>query len=216
MTSLRTRLKRHMMPVVALVTFEASAAAFWREHPVHVGCVTVLLVLYWIVEWRGIEGSFEDRVPRHWFITVSRALWLPGLVLCVLDCFWLRWTPRAFPWIELAGTVLYIAGLGLRLWSMHALRSAFSYDLKVGSGQELVTTGPYRLLRHPSYAGLVLWSAGLGLLVPSLPGVIVLVATTVPQIVHRIRIEERILEEHFGERWRRYASGTRALVPLVW
>jgi protein-S-isoprenylcysteine O-methyltransferase len=72
------------------------------------------------------------------------------------------------------------------------------------------------VLRHPSYAGLILWSAGCGVWNQSLPGLAAMLLVTVPQIVYRIRIEERILAEHFGERWSDYARRTWALLPPVW
>ena len=114
------------------------------------------------------------------------------------------------------GVVVYLAGLGLRLWSMRTLGQAFSYDLKVREGQALVTAGPYAVLRHPSYTGLLLWSVGVALWNPSLPGLAVLLATTVPQMVYRIRLEERMLEAHFQGRWATYRARTRALLPFLW
>lgn len=214
--SVRARIKRHLMPAMALATFLAAAAPFVSEAPTRVAGGAGLLLLYWLVEWRGIAGDFEDKVPRHALVIVSRALWLPGLVLCVLDALWLHWTPWQGPVVQALGVACYLGGLGLRLWSMRTLGRAFSYDLKVRDGQALVTSGPYARLRHPSYTGLVLWSAGFALWNPSLPGMIVLMGTTVPQIVYRIRVEEGLMAAHFGEAWRRYVGRSWALLPWLW
>jgi len=204
------------MPLMALVVFLGAALPFAARQPFQVALGAALLILYWLVEWLGIGGEFQDRVPRHPLVIASRALWLPGLVLCVLDAAWLHWTPWQGPVVRAVGVAVYLAGLGLRLWSMRTLGRAFSYDLTVRDGQRLVTDGPYAALRHPSYSGLVLWSAGIALWNPSLPGLAVLLVTTVPQVVYRVRIEERIMAEHFGEQWSDYRKRTRALVPLLW
>jgi protein-S-isoprenylcysteine O-methyltransferase Ste14 len=203
------------MPAVALGVFVTAALPRAHYHMGHLGMGAALLLVYWYVEWQG-AGSYERRVPRHWLVTASRALWLPGLVLCVLDATYLHWTPWQGPAVKAAGVAVYLAGVGARVWSMRALGESFSYDLKVAKGQRLVTTGPYRWVRHPSYTGLVMWSAGIALWNASLPGLAALMVTTVPQVVVRMRIEERMLADHFGRRWEPYERRTRALVPGLW
>jgi len=208
--------KRHMMPLVALVTFWMVMGFAWREAPGHLIVGTLLLLVYWLVEWRGIQGGFEGRVPRHWLIVISRALWVGGLIICLCDFLWLHWTPWQGLWLRVLGGQLFLAGIGLRYWSMRALAQAFSYDLKVSAGQRLVTQGPYRFVRHPSYTGLSLWSASFAIWNPSWPGLLILLLTTVPQILYRITFEEPLLEEHFGEQWITYARRTPALLPRIW
>jgi protein-S-isoprenylcysteine O-methyltransferase Ste14 len=209
-------MKRHLMPMVAMATFVAAAAPAGRAGLPHLVLGTVLMGLYWLVEWLGIEGTFQNRVPRHPLILASRALWPPAFALAVVDAQYLHWTPWQGAAVRGSGVALFAAGLGLRLWSMRTLKRAFSYDLKVTEDQALVTSGPYRVLRHPSYTGLILWSAACAVWNPSVPGLALMLAATVPQIVYRIRIEERILAEHFGARWTEHAKRTWRLVPGVW
>jgi protein-S-isoprenylcysteine O-methyltransferase Ste14 len=83
-----------------------------------------------------------------------------------------HWTPWQGAAVRWSGVTVYVVGLGLRLWSMRTLRRAFSYGLKVAEDQALVTSGPYRVLRHPSYTGLILWSAGCAVWNPSVPGLV--------------------------------------------
>lgn len=216
MSSVSTLIKRHLMPLVALAVFLGAALPFASREPWHVLMGTILFVLYWLTEWLGIGGDFEDRVPRHPLVIISRALWLPGLVFCVVDALSLHITPIQGPAIRSAGVAVYLVGLGLRFWSMRTLGREFSYDLKVHQGQVLVASGPYAWIRHPSYTGLLLWSVGIAMWNPSLPGMVILVITTLPQMVYRIRIEEQILAAHFGSKWQHYRQCTWALVPLVW
>ncbi len=209
-------LKRHMMPMVALGVFVLTVAPAGLDALGHLALGILLLLLYWLLEWRGIQGSFEDRSPRHPVIMISRAFWLAGLIICVLDTLWFHWTPWQGLAVKIGGVVVFLSSLGLRFWSMLTLGRAFSYDLKVDPAQRLVTAGPYRLVRHPSYLALLLWSASFAFWNPSLPGFIMLMIATVPQIVLRIHFEEHLLKQHFGERWLSYQAESYALIPLLW
>ncbi len=182
----------------------------------HLALGVPLLALYWLVEWLGIEGTYEGRLPRRRSTMLLRAAWLGGLVLCVLDFLWFHWTPWQGAPVQAAGALVFLGGVALRLWSMRTLARAFSYDIKVVAGHELVRRGPYRVLRHPAYTGLILWSAGFALWNPSLPGLVLLVALTVQEVAFRVREEERLLAAHFGDAWREHTEATWAVVPMIW
>lgn len=170
----------------------------------------------WLVEWRGIAGTYEGKVPRSGLVAAARASWLVGLVVATWDTFAAHWTPWQGGEVRAAGVVLALAGIALRLWSMRTLAAAFSYDVKVSDGQALVRHGPYRSLRHPAYTGMLLWSVSLGLWNPSLPGLALLIPATLVQLVVRIRAEEALLAAHFGARWDEHARDTARLVPGLW
>ncbi len=208
--------RRHMMPGVTLIAFIAAVLPAGGPGLRHLALGFPLLALYWLVEWLGIQGTYEGRLPRRRSTMLLRVAWLAGLVLCVADALWLHWTPWQGAAVQAAGAVVFLAGIGLRLWSMRALSGAFSYDIKVVQGHELVRRGPYRVLRHPAYTGLILWSAGFALWNPSLPGLVLVVALTVQEVAFRVREEERLLAAHFGDAWREHVAATWAVVPLVW
>lgn len=214
----RLALRRHAMPLSTALAFALAAilSGGLRTGRGAFALGLALIGLHWLAEWRGIAGAFEGRVPRQPLVGLCRAVWLAGLAVAVVDAFGARWTPWQGPGVRAAGVALALAGIALRLWSMRALAGSFSYDLKVVEGQELVRRGPYRWLRHPAYAGMLLWSAALGLWNPSAPGLALLLLGTIPQIALRIRAEERLLEDHFGEAWRAHARATARVIPLVW
>jgi protein-S-isoprenylcysteine O-methyltransferase Ste14 len=60
------------------------------------------------------------------------------------------------------GLVIMVGGVLLRGWSFKTLGEYFTFNVMVSSDQPVVTSGPYRLLRHPSYTGLLMFSAGIG------------------------------------------------------
>lgn len=127
----RLTLRRHMMPASTLLAFVATVLPAGRAALGHLSLGLALLGAYWLVEWRGIKGTYEGRVPRRSLAGARRALWLAGLVLCVVDFLWLRWTPWQGPAVRAVGVAVFLAGIGLRLWSMRTLARAFSYDVKV-------------------------------------------------------------------------------------
>lgn len=82
-------------------------------------------------------------------------------------------------------------------------------------GHELVTTGPYAILRHPIYSGLLLALVGSAIAVGEWRAVLA-VALALLYFVPKLRLEERWMRQEFGEAYRVYCERTRALVPFVW
>jgi protein-S-isoprenylcysteine O-methyltransferase Ste14 len=114
------------------------------------------------------------------------------------------------------GMVILVAGLVLRGWSIMTLGEYFTGAVAVSADQRVVTVGPYRVLRHPSYTGLLLALAGLGLTAAnwvSFAGVVVL---PLAAVLWRIHAEERALLATLGDRYRAYAAQHKRLIPLVW
>lgn len=120
------------------------------------------------------------------------------------------------PWLAWAGVGLSLAGTALRVWSIVTLGRWFTLTLQVRPGQPIVQRGPYRVLRHPSYAGGELALLGVGLSAANWLSPILWVAPWVVAHVHRIGVEERALLETLGEPYRAYRERTWRLVPFVW
>lgn len=114
------------------------------------------------------------------------------------------------------GIWLMVAGLGLRWWSVHTLDRWFTVDVAIRAGHQLVRHGPYRLLRHPSYTGMLMVIHGLGLALGSWPALLVLSLPSTWALLRRIRLEERVLAQAFPQEWPGYAARTHRLVPGLW
>lgn len=114
------------------------------------------------------------------------------------------------------GAVAGWAGAVLRWWSFATLGKYFTVDLVTSADQPVIDRGPYRVLRHPSYTGLLLVIAGVGLMVGNGLGaagafVLILIA-----LIQRLRLEERALTDALGDRYRDFAAHRARLVPYVW
>ncbi|TMM11091.1 MAG: isoprenylcysteine carboxylmethyltransferase family protein [Actinobacteria bacterium] len=121
-----------------------------------------------------------------------------------------RWAPVA------AGVGLIIAGWALRRWSVRTLGRWFTVTVTVEPDQRVVDTGPYRLLRHPSYTGMLVSLLGMGVGLDSWASVAVAVGFPLIGIVRRIDEEEGMLVRELGAPYREYSRRTRRLVPGVW
>jgi protein-S-isoprenylcysteine O-methyltransferase Ste14 len=84
------------------------------------------------------------------------------------------------------------------------------------SDQPVITGGPYRILRHPSYTGILLIVIGVGAVLGNWLGLVVIAATTAAGLGYRIHVEETALLAELGERYRVYADQHKRLIPFVW
>jgi protein-S-isoprenylcysteine O-methyltransferase len=119
-------------------------------------------------------------------------------------------------WAFGLGLVLVLAGVLLRGWAIFSLGRYFRRTVTIEPEQRLVRRGPYRLLRHPSYTGLLLIFAGFGLAIGSWLGAVVALLIAFAGTLPRIRVEETALAEKFGDDYTDYANSTDRLVPRVW
>ena len=114
------------------------------------------------------------------------------------------------------GLVCLLCGIALRLWSFRTLGRYFTFQVQTSTDQPVITSGPYRVLRHPSYTGVLLIVVGVGCLFANWASVASISALVTTGLVYRIRVEERALLDALGEAYRGYAATHRRLVPLIW
>jgi protein-S-isoprenylcysteine O-methyltransferase Ste14 len=112
------------------------------------------------------------------------------------------------------GIGLVAAGLALRILAMATLGSRFSPMVVVQREHALHTTGPYALVRHPGYLGSWLANVGSALAFPNVASLVLPVVFGV-LIRRRLRREERMLAEHFGQTWVDYCARTPRFVPFI-
>ena len=115
--------------------------------------------------------------------------------------------------LALSGCLLALAGTALVLRSRAELGTAWSFVPRADQGTGLVTTGPYRLVRHPIYLGLALLAMGKALAFGNWPAFMIVLSGIVPTFVWRARAEEALLSRTFGERYALYRKGTKMIIP---
>ena len=114
------------------------------------------------------------------------------------------------------GIVVVWLGLALQVWAIQHLGGLFRSVVVVPRDHRLVTTGPYRRLRHPSYTGALLAAAGFGVALGRWTSLIVLVAGFGAALAYRGVVEERALCREFGPAFEEYRSRSWRLIPPVY
>ncbi len=186
------------------------------SNPARTATVVVMGVLAFVSFFAGgnvSPGVREDRSNR-WVIPAISVL---GLLAGYLPAY----TDRAEFWtldgdtLRWVGVVLFALGGGLRVWPVFVLGNRFSGLVAIQPGHTLVTAGVYRLIRHPSYLGLLINALGWGLAFRAGVGLL-LTALLVPPLIARIRAEERLLLAQFGDEYRAYCARTWRLIPGIY
>jgi protein-S-isoprenylcysteine O-methyltransferase Ste14 len=133
------------------------------------------------------------RIPLPW---LYRPLWSSGI------------------WPFGVGAVITIVGLLFAVWARHHLASNWSSAVTIKQGHELITTGPYALVRHPIYTGILTGFLGTAIALSQVRGVIGFVLIFVV-LWTKLRTEEEWMRSQFGETYVTYADKTAALVPYL-
>jgi protein-S-isoprenylcysteine O-methyltransferase len=115
---------------------------------------------------------------------------------------------------QVVGTVLAVAGIAFAMWARLHLGSNWSGTPSIKEGHELVTSGPYRFVRHPIYTGIIVAALGSGFVVGAAWFVVFVVMGV--NFLYRIPIEERYMMQLFPDQYPEYRKRTKALVPWVW
>jgi protein-S-isoprenylcysteine O-methyltransferase Ste14 len=114
------------------------------------------------------------------------------------------------------GVAVLVAGIAFRQWAIRVLGRHFRRWVTIQPGHEIIRRGPYRVLRHPAYAGGLLALAGVGIAFGSWPALALCVLPIAAALVHRIRVEEAALEDALGDAYREYEHSTSRLIPGIW
>jgi protein-S-isoprenylcysteine O-methyltransferase Ste14 len=173
--------------------------------------------------WLATEVALQLRVRRRGARThADWTLYLGGGSIAVATALavafaWVRATRLGFGyWPVAVGLALYAVGVALRLWAVLTLGRVFTLGAGTQGGHYVVSDGPYRIVRHPSYAGLLIACLGLGVALANGLSVAALALIPLPAVLARIRVEERALVATLGAKYRSYARSRARLVPGIW
>jgi protein-S-isoprenylcysteine O-methyltransferase Ste14 len=178
----------------------------------------VIAVVTGVLELSGALRSRSEATARdRGSQLVIRLCAVPGVILLILS-------PRIAPGAaiqapliaSIVGLVVFASGEALRIWSRLTLGRYFTYSVMTSSDQPVITNGPYRLVRHPSYTGVLLIVLGIGTVYGNWLGLGCFALTYLAGLLYRIHVEERALFEDLGDRYKAFAAGRKRLIPHVW
>ena len=185
--------------------YEWSFPVFWAAY-----------LTYWQIAAAGAKANQRiESVGSRIFRTV---LLLGGVLLMCwprIPVARLNW--RLLPmtagtfWI---GAAVTVGGLLFSVWARVTLGANWSRSVTIKQGHELIRAGPYRLVRHPIYTGLLTGFLGTAIALGELRGVVAFVLIFA-SLWYKLQLEERFMRTQFGETYVDYSRHTKALVPWV-
>ncbi|WP_377888038.1 methyltransferase family protein [Alkalihalobacillus sp. R86527] len=177
-----------------------------------------ILTAFWIGEFifkRGKEQmertTMERRSFRLIFLMTSMAI-LFTVILSTFNMFRMEESHLT----RSIGILIYGGGILLRYWGIKELGQFFSRDVIVEEELELVSSGPYRKLRHPLYTGLLLIMIGFPIYMGVWMGVIVSALFIIPVLLYRIRIEEEMMSKSIGVKYEEWGKSRNRLIPYIY
>ena len=175
----------------------------------------LIFIAYWVVaavrvkqtvERESIGSAIRQRIPLTigWLLMVYRKFPSP------LNYQLIPETDA----VLITGTVVAVAGLLVAIWARHTLADNWSANVTFKQGHELIRTGPYRLVRHPIYTGILLMWLGTVINIGELRGFISLLLAIFAFWIKLLQ-EERLMLQHFPDQYPAYRQQVKALVPFV-
>jgi protein-S-isoprenylcysteine O-methyltransferase Ste14 len=172
--------------------------------------VLAVWVVFWLYWLMSAVGAKEGSRPRR--------TWPPGLLIVVLGFVLLRVFKTGAlavhtPVLQAVGVVLFLAGLGTAVWARVNLGRNWGMPMTRKEEPELVTSGPYRLVRHPIYTGIL--AGMLGTALATYLYWLIAFAVMGVYFVYSARVEERLMAASFPSTYPGYRARTKMLVPFV-
>jgi protein-S-isoprenylcysteine O-methyltransferase Ste14 len=133
--------------------------------------------------------------------------------LAFVRAWW--FSPGARVLLYAVGVAMIFLGSLLRRYCWRTLGEYFTGDVRARADQPVIRTGPYRLVRHPSYTAGMMMNIGIGLALGSWVTFVLLTISTIATYMYRVRVEERALLNTIGEPYRSYMSESKRFVPYI-
>jgi len=169
-------------------------------------------VLFWLYWLAAAFTMMRERVSWSHELRIRALIIIAAVVLLRLGAF-RGGSLNTDPWRAGLGLLLFVLGLGFAVWARVNIGRNWGTPMSQKAEPEMVTSGPYRLTRHPIYSGILLATIGTSvalswfrLIAAALAGVYFIYAATV---------EERYLSGQFSDTYPAYKRSTRMLVPYV-
>jgi protein-S-isoprenylcysteine O-methyltransferase Ste14 len=166
--------------------------------------------------WRSRHDPTARKEDRGSLVVMSLVVGGGVILALVLPIVWKGAAIASImPQVTIAGIVVYLLGAALRWWFIFTLGRYFTANVAVRPTQQVVQSGPYRFVRHPSYTGILIMLLGVGMVLANWASIVVILAGGLIGLLYRVRVEESALVEALGQPYVDYIRHTRRLVPFV-
>lgn len=181
--------------------------------------VWIAFLLYWQIIWARTATPKTTQRLEPAFSRILRAVtFIVAVLLLATTRIPLPWIYRQlWPtglWPFWVGAAVTVGGLLFAVWARRHLGSNWSRSVTIKQDHELITSGPYALVRHPIYTGILTGFLGTAIALSQVRGFIAFILVFLV-IWAKLRMEEQWMHSQFGETYTTYVSQTAALVPYL-
>ena len=178
--------------------------------------VWIVFLLYWQIKAADAKATqrLEPSASRIFRVLVFLiAIVLLSIPRIPLPWLYIQFWPQGYLpfWM---GAAITVAGLLFAVWARAHLGRNWSRSVTIKQDHELITTGPYAVVRHPIYTGILTGFLGMAIAISEVRGFVVVVLIFVV-LWPKLRMEEKWMRSEFGETYAAYAEHTAALVPYL-
>jgi protein-S-isoprenylcysteine O-methyltransferase len=172
-------------------------------------------------EWRVVTSGSKAAKSPDSKDSGSIKVILGGMWIALLIAYVVAFTSAgSFPqrWqlpLFVAGTLMIFFGSLLRRYCFRTLGKYFTGDVRATPGQPVICSGPYRLVRHPSYTAGMIMFIGIGLALGNWFSLVLLMIATIATYSYRVVVEERVLLATIGEPYGNYMKERKRFIPYV-
>ena len=180
--------------------------------------VFYLITFLWIAEFWVFPSQYKgkDRNETKTFLKILGVILFSHTVTILLTVFGLFRVDDSNQWMMMISMVTYPLGVLLRYVSIIYLGKHFTRDVEVSKTQELVSKGPYRLLRHPSYLGLFLLTISVPLFFQNWLMIIISSVSIFLILNQRMQIEEKLMTDVIGKNYTTWKRKRYRFIPWIY
>lgn len=188
--------------------------AFLDQYPAYWDILCVSLYLVWMIVELRVTKKDVNTEGKKTYDYMTCQVYGAGQALTILTALWFPSIWRVPNTIHFVGISSFILGACYRLWAIYTLGRFYSHRVRTVSHHHIVVSGPYRVTRHPAYAGMIIANTGITVFFLNWVTLCVFLFILVPAIILRILIEEKML--FMIEGYAEFAKKRKRLFPAVW
>lgn len=177
------------------------------------------VVIWFTKENKAVNWRLKQHPGSPWDASSLQILMVGSTIALVLG-FLLSWVTAPLfssQWLAVVvGLAVMALGAWVRIKAVTDLQEQFTPNVVILSDHKLFCDGIYRHVRHPGYAGALVLYAGMALLLNSGASFVVMLLILVPIYLYRIVVEEKALQETFGDEYRQYSARVKRLIPRLY
>jgi protein-S-isoprenylcysteine O-methyltransferase Ste14 len=181
------------------------------------------LVLFFLIEKFFRKGDDAKTLKKTEYDKASTKL---SSITFIVSCLILIYTPvlnyfqigtiHFYIGFNILGLLIMLSGIIIRIIAVATLGKFYMRTLRKTENHELMTDGIYKYIRHPGYFGTILVFLGLGIAMGNAVSFVVTTMLMLINYTYRINVEEKMLNDLFGEKYKQYSKKTKRLIPFIY